>query len=361
MNPELSPSPDHAESQSSVEVIRCGLGEEIYCLEMSDVKSVMPVGDLRAPGEREDAGVVGMMEFQGEDVPVYDLAAKLNRPAKRAHSGHYIVLISHPLRMYGLRVDSVSRVIRLAPDNVLPLPKPIEHTRRWFKGIADFTRDRRVNVEWRASRHLPGISEPKEVPPNRRRGEHQMQLLLNPKTLLMDNPSKFGPAPPKEYLLRRYASVASVEQPRSSRQLVVFPVGVRDDCPLLLGLSISQVAEIAEPHPAISIPGVNPNIAGFADWRNCPVPILNLQATLGCRPASETVSNWVVARDHHTRGLVALPVSGRVHSIRLPIDHRPCELPVKSWSQFVLGTFEFEACVLILPRLDALSEFIGDA
>lgn len=360
MSPVLSPKPTPSESQASVEVIRCGLDDEVYCLEMSEVGSVMPVGDLRPADAEDDSPQLGVMEYQGQNVPVYDLATLLGRPSKPPERGHYIVVIEHPIERYGLRVDSVSRVIRIVPENVMPLPKPLEHTRRWYRGIVDFSRDRKINPDWRAERHLPGICAPREKPVNRRQADDQMKMLLNPRTLLWENPKRFGPDLPAEYLLRRYTGMAAIAQPRRSRQLVVFPVGVKADCPLLMGLSISQVAEITEPLTTISVPGANPNVSGFAQWRSCPVPILNLQATLDCEPTNNLISHWIIAREHQTQGLVALPVSGRIQSLRLPIDYRPCPLPVASWSKFVLGTFEYEACVLLLPRLDALSVHSGD-
>ena len=46
---------------------------------------------------------------------------------------------------------------------------------------------------------------------------------------------------------------------------------------------------------------------------------------------------------------------GRIHSLRLPTDHRPCPLPQKNWRPYLLGCFEVEERLLILPRLDTLS------
>jgi hypothetical protein len=91
---------------------------------------------------------------------------------------------------------------------------------------------------------------------------------------------------------------------------------------------------------------VKPLLKGFVHWRNCPVPILNLQASLGHQEDAGPITHLLILREHHAGGLVALPVAGRVQSLRLPLDHRP---------SYVLAAFELEERLLLLPRLDALS------
>ena len=98
-----------------------------------------------------------------------------------------------------------------------------------------------------------------------------------------------------------------------------------------------------------------PAILGFVHWRNCPVPMIDLQASLQCQMPDEPESHLLILRMPRNAGLVAVPVTGRLQSLRLPIDHRPCPLPEKSWRPFVLGCFELEERLLILPRLDAIS------
>jgi chemotaxis signal transduction protein len=225
----------------------------------------------------------------------------------------------------------------------------------WFRGIADFTRERQKVKETFGNSALPGVSEPKEAPIHYRRSKHQMQLLLSPKTLLPGHEAKPDPAIGFEVLLKRYAQVAGSGRTGNARQIVVFPAGVLGDRQLLVGLSISQVVEISEPLTVVPVPGTKRLIQGFAHWRNCPVPILNLQAALGHQEEAGPITHLLILREHHGSGLVALPVAGRVQSLRLPLDHRPCALPNRKIQPYVLGAFELEERLLLLPRLDALS------
>ncbi len=341
--------------QANVDVIRCGLGEDVYCLEMSAVAGVKPSRDLRPAGADVPAGAAGCVPHRGQNVPVFDLADLLKLPPGSPDTWHYTVLIDHPRQIYGLLVESVSRVIRLTEDNLLPLPKPLEHTGGCFRGIVDFTRDRHVPREEDASRHLPGVSVPARVSNNRRRAHHQMHLLLNPSTLWAGGEVMPAPSISPERLLCRYAQVAPAANQGGIQQMVTFPAGVIDDWQLLIGLSISQIVEISEPLPLVSVPGSLPAILGFVHWRNCPVPMIDLQASLDSEIADEPDSHLLILRAPRNAGLVALPVTGRLQSLRLPTNHRPCPLPKKSWRPYVLGCFELEERLLILPRLDATS------
>ena len=182
-----------------------------------------------------------------------------------------------------------------------------------------------------------------------------MHLLLNPNTLWPA--AEAGPAPgiPPERLLRRHAFVAPPANQGVLQQMVTFPAGVINHWQLLVGLSISQVVEISEPLPLVSVPGTLPAIPGFVHWRNCPVPVIDLQASLQYEIPQEAVSHLLIVRDPRHVGLIALPVMGRIQSLRLPTDHRPYPLPQKSWRPYLLGCFEVEERLLILPRLDTLS------
>lgn len=105
----------------------------------------------------------------------------------------------------------------------------------------------------------------------------------------------------------------------------------------------------------VSVPGANSLLKGFVHWRSCPVPIVNLQAALGHQENTGPVSHLLILRDHRGSSLIALPVAGRVQSLRLPLEHRPCALPDKSLKPYVLGAFELEERLLILPRLEGIS------
>ncbi len=334
-------------SPSSREIIRCAVGEDVYCLEMSAVAGVKPSGDLlHRNGEN-------FFPHQGQHVPVFDLANVFDQPSN-PNGGDYTILVDHPGEMYGLRVDSVSRVIRLPERAVLPLPKILEHLGSRFRGVVDFTRNRQVFEEAYSECHLPGISEPKQTPSNRRRSAHQMQLLLNPNQLLPGFPSPSATEIAAEFLEMRYAAAIPQGQQGTHRQMVVFPLGEVSNRQLMMGLSISQIAEITEPLYMVSIPGSSAKIAGFVQWRECPVPVINLNAALDYEAPTDSMSHLIIVKDQRTGGLLALPVSGRVQSLRLPIKHRPIPLPDPSWAPFVLGSFEMEERLLILPRLEAL-------
>ncbi len=342
-----------------MDVIRCSSGDDIYCLEMSAVAGVKPSRDLVPAPANAPAGSVGSISHRGRNVPVFDLADLLSLPQDSAESRHYTILIDHPQTMYGLLVESVSRVIRISEDNLLPLPKALEHAGGHFRGIVDFTRERKVSKEAFVSRHMPGVSEPAELPQNRRRAAHQMHLLLNPNSLWPEAQQANVPGVPLDRLRRRHALAAPPANQRANQQMVTFPAGVINDWQLLVGLSISQVVEISEPLPLVPVPGTHEAILGFVHWRNCPVPVIDMQASLHFDIPQDAVNHLLIVRDPRHLGLAALPAMGRIQSLRLPAEHRPCPLPRKSWGPYILGCFEVEERLLILPRFDALSGLAG--
>ncbi|MCA9067504.1 MAG: chemotaxis protein CheW, partial [Planctomycetaceae bacterium] len=113
MSSLLALEPQKIAPPRSVEVIRCGVGDEIYCLEMSVVASVMPARDLRSIDSDSPHSPVGVLAYRQNDIPVFDLSALLGRSSAPQRDSQYVVLIKHPSKAFGLRVDSVSRVIRL--------------------------------------------------------------------------------------------------------------------------------------------------------------------------------------------------------------------------------------------------------
>jgi chemotaxis signal transduction protein len=354
MSSLLSSKRNPVAPETSVDVIRCGTAVDVYCLEMSGVANVKPAGDLSSKRGSEPNEPLGFMEHRGQKAPVFDLPNLLGLSRQAGQTGHYVVLIDHPRQTYGIRVASVSRVIRLAQENVLPLPKPLEHVGGWFRGIVDFTREDKNLAELEKAHYLPGISEPKQAI-SYQRSRHQMQFLLNPATLWPGHPGNHKPAIPGERLQIRYRQATVLGHQRSLRQILIFPAGEIAGRQLMLGLSLSQIVEISEPLTMIPIPHANPAIQGFVQWRSCPVPVINPEASLGCAEATGQMTHLLIVHDPHCGGLIGFPVAGRVQSLRLPIEHRPCAVPDKSWEPYVLGAFELEERLLILPRLDALS------
>jgi chemotaxis signal transduction protein len=135
MSSLLSSKRNPVAPETSVDVIRCGTAEDVYCLEMSGVANVKPAGDLSSKRSSEPHEPLGFMEHRGQKAPVFDLPSLLGISRQAGQTGHYVVLIDHPRQTYGIRVASVSRVIRLAQENVLPLPKPLEHMGGWFEDL----------------------------------------------------------------------------------------------------------------------------------------------------------------------------------------------------------------------------------
>ena len=126
--------------------------------------------------------------------------------------------------------------------------------------------------------------------------------------------------------------------------------------PLVFGLSITQVLEILEPLSVIAVPVSPPYVLGLVNWRNRPVPVIDLNIRLGIGlPSFDENSRLLIARTSFDGELVGFHIKPNVTVQSLPIPNQACsrDLPLdKVWTR---GVFELGSETLVVPDMDMVA------
>ena len=97
------------------------LGREEYGIEILKVQEIRgyeePTRLANAP-----AFIKGVVNLRGNIVPIVDMRIKFNLENAEYNQFTVVIILNVAARVVGMVVDSVSDVIRLAPDHVRPAP-----------------------------------------------------------------------------------------------------------------------------------------------------------------------------------------------------------------------------------------------
>ncbi len=328
----------------SIDLLLCRLGDEAYGFEMSSVASVCPASSLlwsvsAAPGE-----AVGWIPSPGQpEIPAYRLADCLHRVSSELESRQQVVVMKSSLGPQGFLVDSVSRVPSIPAEHVRACPKLLnDPTRRLFDSIVLLRQSGQAD---------------------------SMCLVLSPERLHRDaapltsngSGERDGVCPPvnsiaSECSMNRRADAAPLANGHQeiSDRIVLFPLAKSrvDGHELFCGLSVAQVVEILEPLPINPVPLAPPYVAGFVMWREQAVPVLQLSLSLGVSDAA-IASRMMIVRQG--REFLVLLTSQSIKARRLPLPHQPCPTPTGLDSAAILGSFQSDSELLVVPNLSRLA------
>jgi purine-binding chemotaxis protein CheW len=311
-----------------VRLIKCGLGEETYALDMGRIQGIERADRLQL-GSAED-GPVGRLPGPGLGIEVYSLAERLGRPIPPVGAQNQVVVLHGPLGPWGLLVDRVSQVIAVARDRVDMLPPIV--TRRaasFLQGVV----------------HLDG----------------GMVLLLDSEALNPQLPP--GPvtrSPDSEgNLAARYARAFENLRGyrRGSTEIVLFTTAEPQPRtrPTSFGLSKSQILEIVEAGPIVPVPAAVAFLWGLISWRSLPVPVLDLGTRLGFQPAvMDKRTRLMVIHGGDRAEVIAFPVRPLIRVLPLPIDHAPCRQTFPVDPGLTRGMFELKGETVVIPDMQTI-------
>ncbi len=338
-------------------LLRCQLGREAYGFEMSSVASVCHASAMRRSVAAEPGAPVGWVSAPGEhDVPVYPLADCLNRVLPETDTRQHVVVVHSSLGPQGFLVGSVSRVLSIPAEQVQACPELLnDPARRLFKSLVRLRQvgdaDAMIFVlsPERLHRHATPPTSAANLPGN---SISRRALVPGSEVLSKHEPdaSAFRLIP-----TRTPGNVNLAASCRTgSERIVLFPLANTriDGHDLLCGLSVAQVAEILEPLPIIPIAFAPPHVAGFVTWREQAVPVLQLSLSLGVADAMATSRMMIVRQGSE---FLALLTSQVLRARRLPLPHLPCPTPKGLDSAAILGTFQSESELLVVPNLSRLT------
>jgi len=106
----------------------------INIMAMREIRNWSPVTPL--PAQRRD--VLGVIDIRGRVVPVHDLALRIGCLTERRtdHDGKIILVLNVAGHDMGLLVDSVSDIIEISTDDMMPVPQIEGSAARFLAGIA---------------------------------------------------------------------------------------------------------------------------------------------------------------------------------------------------------------------------------
>ncbi len=120
-NPEAGYGLDSAERDRR-EFLTCRLGDESYGIDILQVQEIREIDRVtRVP--HVAAFVRGVINLRGAIVPIVDLGLMFGFPQALELKGASAIVLNVERRLVGLVVGSVSDVIALAEDEIVPAPE----------------------------------------------------------------------------------------------------------------------------------------------------------------------------------------------------------------------------------------------
>lgn len=133
-----------------------------------------------------------------------------------------------------------------------------------------------------------------------------------------------------------------------------------DTQPMVFGLSLKQVQEISNLLPILPVPGAPNYVFGLTNWRDLPLPIIDLKTRLGmsATPVSTQMidpkSRLLIARSPHQNGMVGFPINPQVKAFPMPIPYQHNKHRLCLDTDLLLGMFDLEDSPLLIPDVDAI-------
>ncbi len=320
--------PVQSEYGSSRTFLNTQIGDSNYFVNMSWVQSIERTDNLnRQPGS---GNIIGALSIERTSIDVFSFSSLLNleQTEEDVVSERVVVIKKQDIRM-GLLVNSVSGIVEVQQDLVFGIPR-----------IAD------SNV----SDYFDNIAI----------SEDQLYLSISPDFIagrLSDNTID---SEVNETILTQTNKVdqnGTNGRTAGSNQILLFQmldeVGKLSE--YVFGMSISQILQILEPQKILEIPGSPDFVYGLINWRNRPVPVIDLYKRIGFKNSKITdQTRFVVARTLTGGHIVCFPVYFDVNVKKLPLPHQ--KLPLESDIDMSLtkGTFKAEDYSLVIPDMDKI-------
>jgi len=110
----------HVELEELRQLLTFSVGETPYAVPVESVRGIVRIRPI-TPVPRVSSHVRGVISLRGEIVQVVDLRLRLGLPAaETTRSSRIIVVHTDDGRVAGVLVDSVSEVLRVTEDAILP-------------------------------------------------------------------------------------------------------------------------------------------------------------------------------------------------------------------------------------------------
>ncbi len=312
-----------------LQFIRFGIGEKTYCMDMSSVGSIMRLDSLKP--NLEDEEPAGWLVTNRESVPVFNLSKRLGQSmVGDPNTGRIVVLDAKPMP-WAFIIDMVLGVIQAAEENVFPMPSLLQSpSSDLYNGVVKLDDELILYIS------PERLNPQKDSSSEERMKERRKQEFIRSKSVVSrhNQTSKKG---------RRILFFYTMDSGPNER-------------PIVLGLSITQVLEILEPLSIIPVPTSAPFVLGLVNWRNRPVPVIDLNVRLGIGLHSfDSNSRLLIARTQSNGELIGFHIKPNVSVHSLPIPNQVSSRVLRVDKDFTRGVFELEDETLVVPDMDMVA------
>lgn len=388
---------DINEAFDPISVLRCDIGDETYALDMAWIHTIQRTDQLQfykdaetfSTGEQKPRSAngkapVGWIPSSDGKIPVFSLADRIGRsstfsphvmPTSGGPGSHRVIVLKPPAeirrspgkgddRVWALLVDGVSQMVQVPSNCLLDLPPVvINPDEEYFRGLVHLEDESFLLIE------LEKL-HPEATQDSASKGNANDRAVLS------------EPMRPMANLDVRRERVRSdhVIEHSGQGQIIHFSLEVRQENgkDISFGLSITQVPEILEPLPMISVPAAPDYVIGLLVWRGLPVPVIDLVLRMNMEKivarSDRADTRLIVVRDKGydsgsskserdmgngkrktDRGvLAAFLIQPSVQILNLPINNTACSRSIPVAASMNRGMVELEDETLIIPDLRAV-------
>lgn len=324
-------------SPQTMRLICCAVNACEYGLEMTAVRSIGRLQQLGFQTTVESIepprGALGWITAQQNLYPVFDLATQLglsDLPACPPAPEDFLLLIN-AAQPFGLRVDRIAGNLTIAATQISPLPHILDpRADKLFKGVV------KLKEKWLLCLEAERLNRTEPAP-----------ILSLPRTSGL----AITPESPASQSAQATPQILLFSPAQEALALNETPTAV-------FGLSLKQIQAVSPLLPILPIPQSPDYVFGIANWRDMPLPILDLPSRLGmqqptCLPHQlDPKSRLLIARA--PSGLVGIPIHPQAKTFSLPIPYESATRRPVVHPSLVLGIFAWEGKALVIPDLEAI-------
>lgn len=318
-----------------LQMVCCSVGDETYGLDMSLVKGVQGAEAMRQASE--DQPLAGWLPTNRGDVPVVRLASKLGRRNADYNPEDQILVVDSSRGPFGLVIDRIKNVVNLTGENLFALPSLVSGSGSLFQGVASIEGE------------MVLYASAEKLHPQAARADEDLSKAS----------SFFGIADKRltEAVLQAEQRMAADPDHKSKGRVLFFSTAdfYSSGRPLIFGLSLSQVLEITEPLSIVPVPGAPSYVLGLSNWRNNPVPVidLNIRLRMGASSRGEGTC-FLIVRAPGISELVGFPIRPDARMQILPLANVPCDRDLPLDRSLTRGIFDLTNATLVVPDMSRI-------
>ncbi|MEW6735269.1 MAG: chemotaxis protein CheW [Acidobacteriota bacterium] len=317
------------QSTSQLRLLHCAIGTHSYGIDLAYIQSIQR-GEL-LQWNREKDGPIGWLATRQNRIPVFSLALQLKGELPLGKPTGLILVLNSKPRQWALMVEQLLGIVEV--EKIHKLPAVANNSGlNFFKGVV-------ISGERMLLYLDPDHLHPEAMANSYRQAQKIVSLPRRPKAANSNGNS----------------DKAETKHNTGKGRIMLFDIDTSNAQSVLFGLSVTQVCEILSPLPLISVPGSPDYILGLVNWRDRPVPIIDLNARLGLERSSLLANDrFLIARSSTNNEWVGFAIQSNIKMQDLPIAYRSCTRNIALDHSLIRGLFELQDRLLVIPDIDTL-------